>query len=381
MTQTGLIVLLFAVGGMARSPRHLPKGPLIVGYAPGSCDENQHQIIEEAEKGVNVIIWFATILIRNATTGLPQIQGGPNNHTCVAAVAQELRRRQLPTAHMISIGGWDAPHPNTSFTGKEWFKAWEKWNLEEISNPSLAFPGYDGIDWDLEGNDNQESQWNVFTVECMELVGTMSQAAKSNGYLVSLVPPQSYTDYTTSKFDLSLRHSYENWHPDFPYRGMNAYAIWLSDKYGKTPEGIPTFDFVDIQLYESWSRASFAIDGPPQIPAATYLVELVRAYQKGWTVNFSTNTVLNVSTQHIHIPATQLVIGFSRGSDDKSGKSVFIWPKDVGKAWSMLSKNERPLGVMFWNMVIDGTPVNGTNISVNQAAEFNDFLHVRLGSS
>jgi hypothetical protein len=121
-------------------PRRLPSGPLIVGYT--GCD--QQKVIAEAAKGVNVIIWFASNLVRNATTGQPQVATGLN-HTCVAEVAQELRRRRLPTAHMLCVGGWDAPHPNTSFSGQHWFEAWDAWNRREAARPALGFPGYDGI--------------------------------------------------------------------------------------------------------------------------------------------------------------------------------------------------------------------------------------------
>ena len=34
----------------------------------------------------------------------------------------------------------------------------------------------------------------------------MSQAAKDAGFLVTMVPPESYLDPTTSAFDLSLLH-------------------------------------------------------------------------------------------------------------------------------------------------------------------------------
>eukprot|EP00912_Choanoflagellata_sp_UC4_P001947 UC4_evm2s1249 len=245
--------------------------------------------------------------------------------------------------------GWNAPHPDTSFTGRQWFMAWDEWNKKEISNEALNFDGYDGIDWDLEGNDAPSSPWNIFTPECVELVGTMSQEAKKAGYLVSLVPPQSYADPTTSGFDRSLLHSYQNWHPDFHYRGLNIYTAWLSSRYSTVEVNgryVNTFDFVDIQLYETWSRATYTIDGPPQEAASVYLVNLTR----------------------------RLARGFSRGASN--GNSIFIWPKDVGHAFAALNK-EHPLGVMFWNMDIDGTTVNGTGVKCNLAAEFNKFLHVR----
>jgi hypothetical protein len=119
-------------------PRRLPAGPLIVGYGTSACDERK--MIAEAVSGVNVIIWFAITLGTDASTGKPAVRGG-QNHTCVAAVAAELRRRGLPTSHMISVGGWDAPHPNTSFSGAEWWEVWEAWNAEEAASSQLGFPG------------------------------------------------------------------------------------------------------------------------------------------------------------------------------------------------------------------------------------------------
>jgi hypothetical protein len=185
-----------------RSVSHsLPAGNLIVGYAP-DCDENQ--IVLAAENGVNVIIWFAL----NLAAG-PEIQNSLN-FTCIARVSHTLRERGLPTAHLVSVGGRDAPHPDTSLNGEQWFTEWERWNAAAAASvpAELAWGGFDGIDWDLEGNDSPTSPWNYFTVACIDLVGTMSQAAKAAGYVVSLVPPQSYWDITSATFDLSLLHSY-----------------------------------------------------------------------------------------------------------------------------------------------------------------------------
>ena len=55
--------------------------------------------------------------------------------------------------HLISIGGWDAAHPDTTHTAEEYFTAWE----------SFSDGLYDGLDWDLEGNDNLQSEWNYFS--------------------------------------------------------------------------------------------------------------------------------------------------------------------------------------------------------------------------
>ena len=101
---------LLSVHGESRS---LPSGSLVVGYGTDCADTQK--MIDGAVKGVNVIIWFASSLVD--VNGVPTIAGA-QNHTCVAYVAKYLRNKGLQTSHMISIGGWDAPHPNTTWTGQ-----------------------------------------------------------------------------------------------------------------------------------------------------------------------------------------------------------------------------------------------------------------------
>ena len=40
----------------------------------------------------------------------------------VGRVQQMLVALDLPTTHLAGIGGWNAPHPDTSFTGEQWFQ-------------------------------------------------------------------------------------------------------------------------------------------------------------------------------------------------------------------------------------------------------------------
>jgi len=271
----------------------------------------------------------------------------------------------------MSIGGWNAPHPDTAWTGAEWWEVWKKWN-QGMAHPELGFHGFDGIDWDLEGNDKVSSPWNHFTAECMDLVGTMSQAAKQDGFVVTLVPPQSYFDATTSKFDLSLLHAYSYFHPEFAYHGFNAYALWWT-KYGMANATLPTFDFVDIQFYESYSPADYSINGRGQNPAE-YITGLVRQLAAGWTVDFSSVPEVAFPSTTVAVPAPQLVIGFARGGEN--GRSVFVWPSSVGEAFASLGA-DAPRGVMFWNVENDGGEVNGTSTTCSYATEFNKFLHIR----
>lgn len=351
------LVVVALVGALATGDaRHaLPAGNLIVGYQSWStCNMTQTRTAVEA--GVNVVIWFATNLASNAA-GQPAVTGGPD-YDCVAAVAAALADAGLNTTHLISIGGWDAPHPNTTWDGGTWFKAWRAWN------EALPFP-FAGFDWDLEGNDAVASPWNAFTEECVDVVVDMSEAAKRAGYVVSMVPAQSYLDESTSQFNLSLLNAYANFHPNFTYHGLNAYARILS----KAERG--TFDMVIVQLYESWSRADYAILDVGT-PPATYLADWAASMIAGWTVDFPEGPT------EVRVSQDQLVVGLSRGSAD--GKSAFFWPKDCGVAWSRADPAARPRGYAFWNIPDEGATVNGTNATLAFAPALNAFLQVRATS-
>ena len=65
-----------------------------------------------AQQGTNVLIWFAANL-RGGGSGSPEIEFGLNV-SCIAATAAALAAQELPTTHLLSVGGWNAPHPNTS---------------------------------------------------------------------------------------------------------------------------------------------------------------------------------------------------------------------------------------------------------------------------
>ena len=40
----------------------------------------------------------------------------------IGRVQKKLLQLELPTTHLVCVGGWNAPHPDMAFTGKEWFK-------------------------------------------------------------------------------------------------------------------------------------------------------------------------------------------------------------------------------------------------------------------
>ena len=66
----------------------------------------------------------------------------------------------------------------------------------------LSCRGFDGIDWDIEGNDNETDAANYFSPGQLNLMGEMSALARADGFAVSLTPCESYLDVSTPAFDL-----------------------------------------------------------------------------------------------------------------------------------------------------------------------------------
>ena len=103
-------------------------------------------------------------------------------------------------------------------------------------------------------------------------------------------------------------HAYPDFHPDFAYHGWNVYCLWLS-KHGRSTLGgkdVPTFDFVDVQLYESFSRAAQALESKGT-SGRDYLVQWTRAIIKGWTVDFASDPAVGWPSSKVAVPASQLV--------------------------------------------------------------------------
>ena len=231
----GLFVIMCLEPASAVTP--LPSTVTIAYANWGECDV---KIMKAARDGANVIVWFAIGMVVDAHTFKPTIVGGPNL-TCVANAAMELRRQNLPTHHFISVGGWNAPHPTaTGGTVDEWWKAWKAYDSAAVAAGLVG--GFDGLDWDLEGNDDVHSQWNSFPAADLRLVADLSVRLKAQGRLVSLVPPQSYLDATTSAFSLRVNLTARCWHSDFSYAGRSVYAALLA----LAPAD--TFDLVSLQV-------------------------------------------------------------------------------------------------------------------------------------
>ena len=84
--------------------------------------------------------------------------------------------------------------------------------------------------------------------------------------MVTLVPAESYFDPAEGGFSRDLSYTHSEWEPllsaPFPYHGKNAYA-YLVAAYG-----LDIFEFVTIQLYESYTHANFNITQRGQASAA-----------------------------------------------------------------------------------------------------------------
>jgi hypothetical protein len=259
----------------------------------GECDERVDQAIND---GVNVVIWFSLQL---ENRGEPMITSAVSP-ACVQTVVARLKDAGLNVVHLISVGGWGVPHPDTSFSGEEWYTSFKRWN-QAVAGPGFE-NGFDGIDWDLEGHDQQDAPQNNFTVDTIRLIADFSKLAKKDGYLTSIAPPQSYLDVGTSEFSLSVTHPATHWHDEFLYAGRNTYAPWLVMH--------PDWDFISLQLYESWSPANHFMGGRG-IDPANYLSDLVSAMAKGWMVKFSQVPELGLKDQKISVPPEKLVLGLA----------------------------------------------------------------------
>ena len=341
----------------------LPKN-LVVGYCNwNQCDDG---IIKAVENGVNVVMWFAI----NLDEGL-SITNGPDMD-CVADIVNRLNvMGYKDVVHLISIGGWNAPHPSTSSSALETFQNWNKWNTEIIARPEKGFYGFDGFDWDIEGNDDVDSRFNVFTKECLDFMGEFSQLAKASGYLVAMAPAESYLDCSSNEFSLSLKHTYDEWlHLEppntFAYHGRNTYAYLLA-KYNETivdisqdssieetstTKIVDTFDFVTIQLYEGYSHAMYHI-GLKKQRTDEYLRKLVQDMNDGWMVHFSGHGV-DLDNCLVHVPREKLVIGLANGWAN-DGKFVYIDPRLIRDAYKKGMLGNR--GFAFWNIKDEGLVV------------------------
>jgi len=378
---------------------------LIVGYANwNECDQ---KIVEAVKQGVNVVMWFSINLAVDHQ-GQPTITNGPDMD-CVADKVRQIRELGLPTVHIISIGGWNAPHPDTTNSPETTYENWDHWNRHVAARPDVGFMGFDGFDWDIEGNDDPNNQYNHFTPQCLDTMGRFSQLAKERGnYIVSMAPAESYLDPTYPTFDRSLLHAYPEWQPiipDFDYHGRNTYAYLLARygtfsseaadaaamsalqgeqgeqgrecgvQMGRRAGDCLTFDFVTVQLYEGYSHAEYNIT-QLRTPPAQYLAQFAQQMQAGWEVDFSDMAQFPVT--RITVPKTQLVVGLANGWAG-DGKFLMLYPEEVAEGYKVLEEiGQEPRGFAFWNILDEGAASpRRPQEPVWMAKGLNRFLHTR----
>ena len=335
-------------------PRKIPQLPekLKIGYANwGECDE---KIYESVQNGLNVIIWFSIDMSTNKDKTKPEFTRGPDYNE-VAKMIKRFKDNNYEVINLISIGGWNSPHVNTNFSSEEYFKEWIEFN-KRISKPEFDFYGFDGIDWDIEGNSDINSSINYFSYKELDIMGQFSQKLKKEGYIVSMAPAESYLDPTTDEFSLSLLYNYPEWEkevPEFKYHGRNVYAYLLA-KYS-----IDTFDFISIQLYEGYSHTLYKYKKLKQ-NFGNILYDLIKQFNEGYIVDFSKDKNSGLGKEIIKIPLNKIVIGLANGWAGE--RFLFVDEKNIVEGWNFLKeKNKEVRGIMFWDIADEGKIPNDEN--------------------
>lgn len=181
-----------------------------------------------------------------------------------------------------------------------------------------------------------------------------------------MTPCQSYLDQTTSYFGLTLNNVDPLWSGlgvYFPYNGFNFYAYLIANCD-------ECYDLVQVMLYESWSKANYAIN-IERIPPAAYLEAWFRQMVFGWYVDFSdVGAYVDISTQWVRINASKLVVWLANGwagvapppPNANLSKQIIFMPDDLNTAHAALvATGTSPRGYMFWDIVDEGRNVTATD--------------------
>lgn len=170
---TLFLLALVACNGLM-APRTLPE-KVIAGYS-SRCDGS---VIRAVEHGVNVVIWsFFHVVPRVEMDVRVGVRGRQlQNKVIETPLDLECVRREIEylnglygdgVVHLASFGGWNARHLDGNYSSDEIYNAWKE----------FAGDIFDGIDWDLEGNDDLESPYNIFSIDCLDRMGEISELAK-----------------------------------------------------------------------------------------------------------------------------------------------------------------------------------------------------------
>jgi chitinase len=352
---------------------------ILVAYTSNHCQDldDMDKVTRAVQDGVNVLIWvfiaFEPVVVGDRTFDSSPARLRMKSNLDVANY--QLYRRKLAdmgyshVAHLVAFGGWNGPHLPPGYASKDLYEAFQTYNTQA---GRTSEPLFDGIDWDLEGNDTLNSSTNEFTKECLDQMGEFSQMVKNDGFIVSMAPPESYLDITSSQFSRFVNLTYpEPWHQDFEYHGWNVYSYILA----KWNDAI---DFVFVQFYESYSHATYQISNLEEDPGdflISYVQQLV-AQEEGMMVQFEDDSSVGLKTQFVSLPLSKLVLGFANGwalNSDLGEKVIFFESDALKNAYLALKHMKRePRGMGFW--VVEEEGKHG----VYYAKDLNDILHLQL---
>lgn len=129
-------------------------------------------------------------------------------------------------------------------------------------------------------------------------------------------------------------------------------SAYIFSRYNKAPAGAgystPTFDWVAVQLYESFSHALYNTTVRGQT-AADYLTAYIPTLSDShWDVQFGSYPGVKWPSQTVSLNRTQVVIGLANAWTDGS-RAILIMPEEVGAAYTRLqAKGQAPRGFAFW---------------------------------
>mmetsp|Transcript_15774 Transcript_15774/g.22533 ORF Transcript_15774/g.22533 Transcript_15774/m.22533 type:complete len:425 (+) Transcript_15774:51-1325(+) len=346
---------------------------LLVGYTTNSCQDlnDMSKVTRAVQEGVNVLIWAFIKLVPDENGTKVRVDGGPNLIHFELYKQQLVELGHMDVIHLVSFGGWNGPHLPSGYDGKDLFYAFHNWNTP---NGCKLF---DGIDWDLEGEDNLQGKNNLFTLECLEQVEKVSQLAKKYGYTVSMAPAESYLDIPNSKFSryVNLTYPDDNWHHEFSYHGASVYAYILA-KWGDC------IDFISVQFYESFSHAAYDIKKLGVAPHEFLIAYIQRLFdslegEEGYFVNFEQDETCKLKNQFVSVPLNKLVFGFANGwTNCEDEKAIFFPTNDIKIAYNKLKVLGRaPRGFMFWVIEEEG------NGGLYYTPGLSDILKIRTSDS
>lgn len=187
---TLLLLLACTVSFATAVKRPLPENNLLVGLS-SQCGNG---LVEQAVRdGVNVVVWSFVSLatedpsINGALRGKTNLQRRTTHQQqvvnfsstsldmdCIRGLIRDLDEESFTdVVHLVSVGGWNGGHLDTSFTAQEIYKSWKEFGGDV----------FHGINWDFQGNDQSDSPDNFFSKECLDKMGQISQIAEEGMYL------------------------------------------------------------------------------------------------------------------------------------------------------------------------------------------------------